>query len=94
MFKKSRFKIYLDILKIIERGVEEPTRIMYETHLSWAMLQGMFATLYEGGFIKEVTERNSKRYKMAEKGRNVLSQYLKSSDGRSVESRVVIDTLE
>lgn len=94
MFKRSRLEIYLDIVEIIERGVGEPTRIMYETHLSWAMLQGMLATLYEGGFIKEEIEGNSRKYKMTEKGRNVLSRYLKSCDETAMDNQIIVYTLE
>ncbi len=75
--------MYYDILKVIDRGVEEPTRIMYKTNLSWEVLQDMFDTLIEGGFIKEEIKRNSGRniYQVTEKGRNALSYYMKSLEG-------------
>ncbi|MDQ1279266.1 MAG: 45 protein [Thermoproteota archaeon] len=83
MSRRSRLEMYYDILMVIEKGVEEPTRIMYKTNLSWEVLQDLFDTLIEGGFIKEEVKINSGKniYRVTEKGRNSLSYYLKSLDG-------------
>jgi len=81
MVRRSRLEIYFDILKVIERGIEKPTRIMYRTNLSWAVLQEMFETLLNGGFIREDIKKNAKRYYITEKGKNALSYYMRSLEG-------------
>ena len=81
MTRRSKLEIYFDILEVIEKGVTKPTQIMYKTSLSWAILQDIFVTLIQGGFIMEKMEKNAKRYLVTEKGRNALSYYLKSLSG-------------
>ena len=81
MVRRSRLEIYFDILEVIGRGVNKPTRIMYRTNLSWVTLKEMFDTLINGGFIREEMEKNSQRYYITEKGKNALAYHLKSLDG-------------
>ena len=81
MVRRSRLEIYFDILEVISRGTNKPTRIMYKTNLSWITLQEMFKILIEGSFIREDKEKNSLRYYINEKGKNALSYHLKSLDG-------------
>ena len=81
MVRRSRLEIYFDILEVISRGTNKPTRIMYKTNLSWITLQDMFKILIEGSFIKEEKEKNSLRYYINEKGKNALSYHLKSLEG-------------
>lgn len=81
MIRRSRLEIYLDILKVIEKGDTKLTQIMYKTNLSYATLQDIFEILIQGGFIMEEMEKNVKRYQITEKGRNALSYYLKSLNG-------------
>ena len=81
MVRRSRLEIYFDILKVISRGVDKPTRIMYKTNLSWAVLQDMFKTLLDGDFIIEELQKNSRRYYITEKGKNALSYHMRSLEG-------------
>jgi len=81
MVRRSRLEIYFDILEVIDRGTSKPTQIMYRANLSWTILQDMFETLTNGGFVIEETNKNSKRYHLTEKGRNALSYHLRSLDG-------------
>jgi len=81
MVRRSRLEIYFDILDVISRGVTKPTRIMYKTNLSWVVLQEMFVTLIDGGFIKEEKEKGYERYYITEKGKNAFSYHMKSMDG-------------
>ncbi|MDQ1279161.1 MAG: 45 protein [Thermoproteota archaeon] len=83
MVRRSRLDTYFDILAVINRGIVKPTKIMYKTNLSWTVLQDMFNTLVNGGFIKEETMLTSKRYYVTDKGKNALSYHLKSLDGLS-----------
>ncbi len=81
MDRRSRLEIYFDILKVIGRGVDKPTQIMYKANLSWETMQDIFETLIKSGFIQEEIMMNSKRYKVTDKGKGALSYYLKSLDG-------------
>ena len=81
MVRRSRLEIYFDVLKVIDKGTNKPTRIMYETNLSWTSLCSVFDTLINSDFIREEKKRNSKRYHITEKGRNSLSYHMKSLEG-------------
>lgn len=81
MDRRSRLEIYFDMLKVIGRGIDKPTKIMYKTNLSWETTQETFDILLDSGFIQEKVTENSKRYQVTEKGKNALSYYLKSVDG-------------
>ena len=81
MVRRSRLEIYFEILDVVYRGVDKPTRIMYKTNLSWITLHQIFDTLINGGFIGETDSKNSKRYYITEKGKGALSYYKKSLEG-------------
>jgi predicted transcriptional regulator len=81
MVRRSRLEICFDVLKAINNGTDKPTRIMYETNLSWTSVCSVFDALINSGFIREEKWRSSKRYHITEKGRNALSYHLKSLEG-------------
>ena len=81
MVRRSRLEIYFDVLAVIERGTNKPTRIMYKTNLSWTSLHEVFETLINGGFVREEKKKNSKRYYITDKGKRALSYHLKSLEG-------------
>lgn len=89
MNRRSRLEMYFDILEAINRGIKLPTRIMYRTNLSWVVLQEMFETLVNGGFIRGEEGKSSQRYYITEKGKNALSHHLKSLDGLHKEVKSV-----
>ena len=37
--RRSKLEVYLDVLWTIKNGTRKPTRIMYESNLSWKPLQ-------------------------------------------------------
>lgn len=83
--RRSKFEIYVDILAEIKRGTVIPTRIMYETNLSWTSLMQTLRTLTAYGIILEQSmggedKRTKKVYALTEKGENVLN-YLNSAIG-------------
>jgi predicted transcriptional regulator len=78
MVRRSRLEIYFDILDVIDRGIDKPTRIMYKANLSWNSLQETFTTLLKGNFIREDIVKNSKRYYITEKGKSALYYHRKS----------------
>lgn len=81
MIRRSKLEIYFNILEVIDRGIDKPTRIMYKANLSWNSLQEYFTTLLTGEFIREDIVKNRKRYHITEKGKNALYYHLKSLEG-------------
>ena len=81
MNRRSRLDIYFDLLKVVERGVDKPTRIMYSTNLSWKTLNELLSTLVSKGFLREEPVKNSKRYRITDKGLNTLTHHRRSLDG-------------
>ena len=84
MVRRSRLEIYFDVLKAIDKGTDKPTRIMYETNLSWASAFSVFDALTHSDFIRTEKKKTSKLYYISEKGRNALSYHLKSLEGLSI----------
>ncbi len=81
MVRRSRLEIYFDVLNTIDNGTHKPTRIMYETNLSWTVGCSVFDALINIDYIREEKIKTSKRYYITEKGRNALSYHLKSLEG-------------
>ena len=86
MVRRSRLDIYFDVLKTIDNGTDKPTRIMYETNLSWTSLISVFTALINSEFIRAEKMKTSKRYYITDKGKNALSYHLKSLEGLTVVS--------
>ena len=84
MVRRSRLKIYFDVLNTIDNGTHKPTRIMYETNISWTCACSVFDALNNIDYIREEKTKTSKRYYITEKGRNALSYHLKSLEGLSL----------
>ena len=87
MVRRSRLEIYFDVLKAIDKGTDKPTRIMYETNLSWTSLLSVFDALINSDFIRKEKKNSSKRYYITDKGRNALSYHLKSLEGLFIISK-------
>ena len=87
MARRSRLEIYFDLLKAVERGVDKPTKIMYKANLSWKTLNEILSVLVSKGFIQEDRVKNSKRYRITEKGHNALTYHRNSLEGL-VENRI------
>ena len=81
MVRRSILEIYVDVLKAIDNGTNIPTKIMYETNLSWAIACIVFDSLIKGDFISADKKKRSKLYYTTEKGKNALSYHLKSLEG-------------
>ena len=87
MVRRSRLEIYFDVLEVIDKGTNKPTRIMYKTNLCWASLLNVFDTLINSDFIRAEKMKSSKRYYITEKGRNALSYHLRSLEGLFIISK-------
>jgi len=74
--------IYIDVLETIGNGIDLPVRITYETNLSWEEGCNVFDALLGNEFIHEEKIKNSVRFYLTKKGRNVLSYYLKALEER------------
>ncbi len=52
--RRSSFQIAVDVLTVIGKGEQRPTRIMYASNLSWNSLKGTLDTLVGKGYVDEV----------------------------------------
>jgi predicted transcriptional regulator len=87
MGRRSRLELYFDVLKAIDNGTDKPTRIMYETNLSWTSLCSVFDALIDSDFIRTEKKKIKTRYFITEKGRNALSYHLKALEGIFITSK-------
>jgi predicted transcriptional regulator len=84
--RRSRLEVYLDVLWAIKSGVNKPTRIMYESNLSWKPLQRTLDSLMGQNLIEEYSPKNlrDKRttycYKLTQKGENVIQYFKRAED--------------
>jgi predicted transcriptional regulator len=84
--RRSRLEVYLDVLWAIKSGVNKPTRIMYESNLSWKPLQRTLDSLIGQSLIEEYSPKNlrDKRttycYKLTQKGENVIQYFKRAED--------------
>jgi predicted transcriptional regulator len=77
--RRSKLEINLEVLSVVKEGVDKPTRIMYAANLSWQPTQRVLNNLVGQGFLREITAPNNntsrRRYKITEKGLNVLAYF-------------------
>jgi predicted transcriptional regulator len=71
--KRSKLEIYIDVLKIINKGIYKPTRIMYGSNLSWKPLLKVLDSLLEQGLIIKDEAKKRSIYHVTEKGKNILN---------------------
>lgn len=76
MVRRSLLEKYIDVLDVIDKGNDKPTRIMCEAKLSGTSHRSVFNTLTKNGFIREEKGKNSKRYYITKKGKNAVSYHL------------------
>ena len=82
MRRRSNLEMYIEVLKIIKKGTEKPTRIMSEANLSWSALKKILKTLMSQDFISEMDasdsrdKRTKRRYRLTQKGENVIKHFL------------------
>jgi predicted transcriptional regulator len=84
--RRSKLEVYLDVLWTIKNGTRKPTRIMYESNLSWKPLQRTLSSLMSQELIYEYEPENlrDKRtttcYELTQKGENVLKYFKRAED--------------
>ena len=83
MGRRSRFKIYIDILTEIKSGTVLPTKIMYGANLNWTTLKKALEKLKAKELIQEqpmkINKISKRIYTLTEKGDKVLN-YLKKTN--------------
>ncbi len=75
--RRSKLDIQLEVLKAVRAGVDKPTRIMYATHMSWALVSKILDILVDRGFVSVISNnsgnRSKRRYEITEKGISVIN---------------------
>jgi len=78
--KRSRLQIYLDVLRVINKGVQKPTHIMYKCNLSWVPLKEVLESLMAQGLVVKNELQHRKIYEITERGRDVLKYFDKAKE--------------
>ena len=84
--RRSKLEVYLDVLWTIKSGTTKPTRIMYESNLSWKPLQRTLSSLASQGLVAEYEpddnrdRRTTTCYELTQKGENVLKYFKRAED--------------
>jgi len=78
--KRSRLQIYLDVLRVINNGVQKPTHIMYKCNLSWVPLKEVLESLMAQGLVMKGESKHRKTYEITEKGKEVLRYFDKAKE--------------
>jgi len=78
--KRSRLQIYLDVLRVINNGVQKPTHIMYKCNLSWVPLKEVLESLMAQGLLVKGETKQRKIYEITEKGKDVLRYFDKAKE--------------
>jgi predicted transcriptional regulator len=84
--RRSKLEVYLDVLWTIKSGTTKPTRIMYESNLSWKPLQRTLNSLASQGLVAEYEpednrdRRTTACYELTQKGENVLKYFKRAED--------------
>lgn len=74
--RRSRVETFFDVLCTIGSGIEKPTHIMYNANLSWNVMQFYTDSLVSKGLALFDESDGKKRYRLTEKGKQVMQQYL------------------
>jgi len=74
--RRSRIETFFDVLCTIGSGIEKPTHIMYKANLSWTIMQAYTENLIRKGIVVSDGSEGKKRYRLTEKGTQVMEQYL------------------
>ncbi|MEM2341300.1 MAG: winged helix-turn-helix domain-containing protein [Candidatus Bathyarchaeia archaeon] len=73
--KRSKLEVYLEVLRVVNKGESKPTRIMYKTNLSWVPLQEILEFLISQDLLRENSSSKRKEYFITEKGKRVLAYF-------------------
>ena len=66
----------IEVLSVVAKGENRPTRIMYASNLSWTSLKSKLDLLLEKGYVDvEFVSNRNKLYSITSKGIEVLRYY-------------------
>ena len=77
--KRSRLEIYLDVLKVLRKGESRPTRIMYQSNLSWKPLMKILDSLMRQEIVETSQDNFHNVYRLTKKGVDTL-EYFKNAE--------------
>ena len=72
--KRSRFEIFVAILKITNSGANM-TKIVYGANINFKMAQNYLEYLVDNDFIVLASENGKRTYSTTEKGREFIKKY-------------------
>ena len=84
--RRTRAELLCEVLESIDNGIKKPTHILYNTKVSWTVLQEMLDLLQERDYIEkhEITKsvtRSRVKYSLTNEGKSILSnmQYIRDT---------------
>lgn len=84
--RRTRAELLCEVLESIDSGIKKPTHILYNTKVSWTVLQEMLDLLQERNYIErhELSKSASKsrvNYSLTNEGKDILAnmQYLRNT---------------
>lgn len=80
ILKRSKLDIYIEILKVMSKGTCKPTRIMYETNLSWAPLMKILRSMLTQDLIRKNENDAHLTYEITDKGEETLEYFKKAME--------------
>jgi predicted transcriptional regulator len=80
MGRRSRFEIILNVLNVIQSGDFKPTRIMFESNLSWKICNEVLDSLIEQGLVEAIDMEKTWR----KRDKRTHTKYIITSKGQSV----------
>jgi len=84
--RRTRAELLCEVLETINSGIKKPTHILYNTKVSWTVLQEMLDLLQDRDYIEKHELNKSKtrtrvNYSLTEEGKSILSnmQYIRDT---------------
>lgn len=100
MTRRSKLEICLDVLWVIKNGSSKPTRIMYDSNLSWRPLKNILKFMVTRGLIREIDthtarkydRRTTRRYEITQKGEDIVRYFHRAKEVLKFEKVAAIST--
>ena len=74
--RRTRAELICEVLESIDSGIQKPTHILYNTKVSWTVLQEMLVLLQGKNYIEEHKTKNTAKsrvnYSLTTEGKDVL----------------------
>lgn len=73
--RRSKLRILADILKVLELGEANVTKLMLEANLSYARLMKYLEELVEKKFVVREEDGREVKYRITKRGKEFLKEY-------------------